>query len=191
MQLLSVSELKQFVYCPRIFYYLTVQLLRPPTTGLMERGRRLEEEFARLEPRRVLSRYGFAEARRHFSLPLRDEGLQLAGQLDLLLEDPERLAVVEFKASAAPLAHNHRLQLAAYALLAELCFRKACPSGFVIFLDRKEIEEVELGEDLREGVRGTLAEMREVFAGQECPRPTPVRARCMECEFRNFCGDVF
>ena len=37
----------------------------------MERGHKLEEEFERLEPRRVLSRYGFEEAVRHSGWRLR------------------------------------------------------------------------------------------------------------------------
>jgi CRISPR/Cas system-associated exonuclease Cas4 (RecB family) len=76
-------------------------------------------------------------------------------------------------------------------LLAEGCFGRPCPSGFVIFVDRQEIEEVALGEDLRTAVSEALAEMRALLAGQEFPARTPVRARCTECEFRNFCGDVF
>jgi CRISPR-associated exonuclease Cas4 len=137
--MLTVGELKQFVYCQRIFYYLSVQGLRPPATGLMERGRRLQEEFERLEPRRVLSRYGMEDARRYFSLSLTDPGLHLGGQTDLLLEAADRLAVVEFKASDAPLAENHRIQLTAYAMLAERQFLKPCPAAFALFVDREEV----------------------------------------------------
>jgi len=135
--MLTVSDLKQFIYCPRIFYFLSVQGLAPPATGLMQRGHRLQQEFERLEPRRVLSRYGLEDARRHFSLTFADPDLNLTGQVDLLLEAADRLAVVEFKASGAPLAVNHRVQLAAYSILAERRFRKACPTAFALFVDRR------------------------------------------------------
>jgi CRISPR-associated exonuclease Cas4 len=189
--MLSVSELKQFVYCPRIFYYLTVPALHPPVTGLMKRGHDLQAQFERLEPRRVLSRYGFGRAIRQFSLPLTDAEMGVTGLVDLLLEAEDRLAVVEFKASAAALAENHRFQLAAYALLAERAFGKPCPRGFALYVDREEVEEIELGEELRGRVGQAFAEMRRVFQEGCLPMATAVRARCANCEFKNFCGDVF
>ena len=188
---LTVGELKQFVYCQRIFYYLSVQAIRPPATGLMRRGQQMQCEFERLEPRRVLSRYGLEDARRHFSVSLADPRLHLSGQADLLLEVADRLAVVEFKASDAPLAENHRFQLAAYAIMAERQFQKPCPTAFALFVDRGEIEEIPVDAELRTSVADALGRMRDVLRDQGFPPPTPVRARCTNCEFRNFCGDVF
>lgn len=190
-QTLSVSELKQFVYCPRIFYYLAVQPQSPPRTRLMARGHRLQEEFERLEPRRVLSRYGFAGAQRHFSITLKSAALRLTGQTDLLLEAQDRIGVVEFKASAGALAENHRMQLAAYALMAEEEFQKPCPMAFAIFVDREELEEVPVDAALRAAVRAHLETMAQLALEPFFPEPTPLRARCTNCEFKNFCGDVF
>lgn len=189
--MLTVGELKQFIYCPRIYYFMTVQPLHPPATHLMQRGHELQGEFERLEPRRVLSRYGMQEAQRHFSLSLSDPELDIAGQLDLLLESPEKLAVVEFKASDRAMSENHRFQLTAYALLAERHFHKPCPTAFAVFVDRKEIEELPITEELRKAVRTALCQMRTVLKTQEFPSPTPVRARCTNCEFQHFCGDIF
>ena len=189
--MLTVGELKQFIYCPRIFYFMAVQPMHPPATHLMERGHRLQEEFERLEPRRVLSRYGLQDARRYFSLSLSSEELEIAGQTDLLLESADKLAIVEFKASGAGLAENHRFQLAAYALLAERNFGKPCPSGFAVFVDRGEIEEIEIDAELRRKVSEVIIEMRTLIRTQEFPPPTSVRARCTNCEFQHFCGDIF
>lgn len=189
--MLSVSELKQFVYCPRIFYFMSVQPLSPPRTHLMDRGHRLQEEFERLEPRRVLSGYGFAGAARHFSVALKSASLSLAGQADLVLESENRIGVVEFKASAGQLAENHRMQLAVYALMAEEEFHKPCPLAFAIFVDREEMDELPVDEALRAAARAYLDGMAQLLARPSFPDPTPVRARCTNCEFKNFCGDVF
>ena len=189
--MLTVGELKQFIYCPRIFYFMAVQPMHPPVTHLMERGLRLQEEFERLEPRRVLSRYDLHHARRYFSLPLSNEGLGIGGQLDLLLETADKLAVVEFKASGAGLAENHRFQLAAYALLAERHFEKPCVSGFAVFTDRGQIEEIKIDLELRRKVHHAITEMQSLLRTQEFPPATCVRARCLNCEFQHFCGDIF
>jgi CRISPR-associated exonuclease Cas4 len=189
--LVSVGDLKQYVYCPRIVYFTRVVPLRPPSTYLMERGRRLQEEFERLEPRRALGRYGLAEAERHFEVRLRDENLCLTGVADLVLEAAGEVAVVEFKATARELAENQKVQLGAYALLAEKQFRKPCPRGFVLLADRQELEEVEISPDLRSATLAAIEGVNRLFTEVVLPPPTPVRARCTLCEFRNFCGDVF
>lgn len=189
--LLSVNDLKQFLYCPRIVYYYWVMPVHPPATFLMQRGHREEERFERLEPRRVLRRYGFDEATRHFGLEITDESLGLIGKVDLILEEPTRIGVVEFKATASRLADNWKLQLCTYGLLAEQHFRRPCHVGFVLLSDNEELVEVELDDALREQVTSVLNQARELVMTQQFPDPTPVRARCVQCEYRNFCGDVF
>jgi len=109
----------------------------------------------------------------------------------LLLEAADRLAVVEFKASGAQLSENHQFQLAAYAVLAERSFGKPCPSGFAVFVDRSAIEELPIGEELRTKTMTKLKEMRLLLSDQVFPTPTTVRTRCTNCEYRNFCGDIF
>jgi len=189
--ILSVNDLKQLLYCPRIVYYHWVMPVRPPATFLMQRGHNQEERFERLEPRRVLNRYGFNEAIRHFGLEITAESLGLIGKVDLVLEAPERVAVVEFKATASRLAENWKLQLCAYGLLAEQRFQCPCPVGFVVLNDREECVEMELGEALRDQTLSVLKQARVLVTRQEFPDPTSVRGRCVQCEYRNFCGDVF
>lgn len=189
--LLNVNDLKQFIYCPRIVYYSWIMPLRPPATFLMERGHRLEEEFERLEPRRVLGRYGFENAVRHFSLQLTDDALGLTGKVDLILEGQEQIAVVEFKATARALAENWKIQLCAYGLLAGQYFQRPCPVGFVILCDKRELVDVELDQHLREDMVRFLSQARSLIRDQIFPEPTPIRARCAQCEYRNFCGDIF
>ena len=188
---LSVNDLKQFLYCPRIVYYHWVMPVHPPATFLMQRGHRQEERFERLEPRRVLNRYGFQEATRHFGLEITAELLGLIGKVDLILEDSARIAVVEFKATASNLAENWKVQLCAYGLLAEQHFQRPCPIGFVMLSDSEELVEVELSDPLREQTLASMRQARGLVMAQQFPGPTPVRARCGQCEFRNFCGDVF
>lgn len=188
---LSVNDLKQFLYCPRIIYYQWIMPVHPPATFLMKRGQRQEEQFERLEPRRALGRYGFEEAVRHFGLEISDESVGLIGKVDLVLEAPEQIAVVEFKATASRLADNWKLQLCAYGLLAEQHFHRPCPMGFVMLSDNDELMKVDLDDALKGHTLSAVKQARELVMTQEFPDPTPVRRRCVQCEYRNFCGDVF
>lgn len=189
--ILNVSDLRQLIYCPRIVYYTWVVPVHPPGTFLMERGQRLEEDFERLEPRRLLGHYGFSEAQRRFGVVMTDPALGLTGQADLVLEGPDRVAVVEFKATPHALGENQKVQLCGYALLAEEHFQRASPVGFALLADRKELVAVEFDEPLRAATLSALGKAQAIVREQAFPPRTPVRTRCAQCEFRNFCGDVF
>lgn len=139
----------------------------------------------------MLSRYGFEEAVRHFGLVLSDREWGLTGIADLVLAGRDRAAVVEFKATPGPLAENHRVQACAYSLLVEKHLNVPCPLAFVVLKDRSELAALELDDALRQQTLETARHARRVVIEQMMPPPTEVRARCAQCEYRNFCGDVF
>ena len=124
-------------------------------------------------------------------MALTDGELGLTGVADLVLVSRDRAAVVEFKATAGPLAENHRVQVCAYSLLVEKHFGLPCPLAFIILKDRAEMAAIELDEAIRQQALDTACHARNVVAEQMMPPATEVRTRCAQCEYRNFCGDVF
>ena len=57
------------------------------------------------------------------------------------------------------------------------------------------IEAASRGVRRREGTgrksARAVVEMRRVIEREDIPGPTPVRARCVACEFRNYCADIW
>src|SRR5437660_87239 len=121
MSTVIVTDLKQWAYCPRIVYYRHVMPGVSKPTFKMEEARSAQELIERLELRRGLREYGMESARRRFGLWLTDETLGLAGKVDLVLETDDSAAIVDFKLTSGEPGDNHRLQLAGYAMLVELC----------------------------------------------------------------------
>lgn len=83
------------------------------------------------------------------------------------------------------------MQVCAYSLLVEKHFGLPCPLAFVILKDRAEMAAMELDGALRQQTLETARRARQVVVEEMMPSPTEVRARCTQCEYRNFCGDVF
>ena len=81
--------------------------------------------------------------------------------------------------------------LLAYSLLLEKHCGLPCPLAFVILKDRGEMAAMELDQALRQQTLETARRARQVVVEQMMPPATEVRARCVQCEYRNFCGDVF
>ena len=63
--------------------------------------------------------------------------------------------------------------------------------GFIYRLPLRQAEAVPITTRRRASVRKQCVEMRRMITDQRMPEPTSKRARCVNCEFRRFCNDVF
>jgi len=187
----TATDLKQWAYCPRIPFYRHVLPVRAAPTYRMQRGKDVQEAVEALERRRGFRAYGMRDGERHFGLWLRSERFGLSGKLDLLIVTPDACYPVDFKDTESGPRRNHRLQLAAYALLAEEAFERPAPDGFIYLVPEKRVVALALGEADRDEVRQALTDIRRMIDQEELPAPTAVRSRCTVCEFRNYCGDVW
>ena len=193
---LSVSDVRQWVYCPRIVHFRLCQPVKRPVTYKMEEGKLQHQRIEELERRRTLRSYGLRDderegrVERHFRVRLRSERLGLAGVVDLVLVAAQEVIPVEYKHSESPLGLNHKYQLVAYALLAEERWGRPVRRAFVRFIPSDRLEEVAITPNGRTFVRRTLEEIRQAVAAERLPPPTPRRGRCVDCEYRRLCGDV-
>lgn len=189
---LRVTDLKQFAYCPRIVYYSYCLPLIRPTTYKMEAGIESHEKAAYDEARRSLRAYGLSGGERRFDVALTSERLGLSGRIDLVIVLGQQEAIpVDYKLSRHGEARHFHQQLAAYAELIEENWQIPVWRGFLYLLPERRAEEVKLTGRLRAGLRGHVAVMRQMIAGQQMPEATSARTRCVNCEYRRFCNDLF
>ncbi len=188
---LRVYDLKQWDYCRRIVFYNYVMPVDRKSTYKMRHGRVAEDAIDRLEKRRKLAEFGLAEGKRLFHVWCSSDELGLSGKLDLLIDSPAGLFPVDFKMSEQHIHENHITQLCGYALLIEEKFQRPVERGFIFLVPREEIVPVELTAERKIDCREALTRIRRSIDVQLVPDPTDVRARCHECEYRNYCSDIF
>jgi CRISPR-associated exonuclease Cas4 len=187
-----VTDLKQWVYCPRILYYhICLPDVRPVTYKMqagVEAGRAEEGR----EARRSLRAYGLEEGRREFNLPLVSDRLGLRGVVDMViwLEDKGEVIPVDYKLSEIAGIH-FKMQLVAYGLMLEELSGLAARRGFLYSIPRRKAEEVPLDKRMRDRLAATLDAMHRVLRYEFMPEPTPQQAKCLACEFCRFCNDIF
>ena len=188
-----VTDLKQWVYCPRILYYHVCLPHVRPTTYKMQAGIQAGEAEAVREQRRSLRTYGLKQGTRQFDVPVYSSRLGLRGKADMVIwvETPApQVVVVDYKLSH--IAGEHfKLQLAAYALLLEEMSGSRAVYGFLYFIPARKAQKVLFREPLRRRLMNALETMHHMLYTESMPAPTPHRARCVNCEFRLFCNDVF
>ena len=191
LNLLPVTELRQWVYCPRVVYYHLTMPGAGRSTYKMQEGLRAQELIESLEMRRTLREYGLSEAERQFGVWLSDPTTGLSGKLDLLLRGDTTAAVVDFKLTSGEVEENHRMQLAGYAVLVESVLGLSVPTTFLFRIPDNIVTAVPVTDELRQKVSQGVTAIREMREIQELPEPTPLRARCAECEYANYCGDIW
>lgn len=188
---LTVTDLKQWAYCQRIPFYRYALPVTPAPTYKMQRGRDVQAAVEALEKRRGFRAYGVAEGERRFAVWLHSKRLGLSGKLDLLILTPDACYPVDFKDTEGGVRRNHRVQLTAYALLAEEAFNRPAHQGFIYLVPSKRVVAVDLTGADRQEVLDAITGMRRMIGREEMPPPTIVRARCLACEHRNYCADVW
>jgi CRISPR-associated exonuclease Cas4 len=188
---LRVNDLKQYEYCPRIVFYNTVMPLDRKVTFKMQRGTEAEFHLDALEKRRSLRRYKLGDGERRFHVWLHSERLGLSGKMDLLIVSSQGYFPVDFKYTRGRPHRNHISQLAGYAVLAEEQYQTTIETAFIYLAPVGELVAIKITKELKEEVSDRLSRIREMIHDEILPPPTQMRARCAECEFKNYCGDIF
>jgi len=191
MIILRVSDIKQYIYCPRIIYFYYVLPILRRVTRKMEYGRLEHIEISHLEKRRKLKAYGILEGSRDFHVFMQSSRLGLNGLLDMsITASSGEIYPVEFKHSISKRGLHQKYQLAAYAmLLEEKCF-KPVRYGFLYLIPTKTIVPVEITASMREHVKKVLSAIRKIIANERIPGYIRSRTRCTDCEFKNYCADL-
>lgn len=189
---LEVTDLKQFAYCPRVVYYRYCLPLLRPTTYKMAAGVEAHDKATEDEQRRSLRAYGLDEGERRFDVTLTSERLGISGRIDLVILTADGAAIpVDYKLSRHASGAHFRLQLAAYAELIEENWPRPVKIGYIYSLPLRQAEPINLTSRLRGQVRQQVAAIREMIEHERMPEPVAQRSRCVDCEFRRFCNDVF
>jgi CRISPR-associated exonuclease Cas4 len=190
----TVTDLKQYTYCPRVVFYTYCLPLLRPTTYKMEAGIAAHERAGERERRRTLAAYGLEEGRRHFDVEVASQELGLRGRVDVAIEvgegEEREWVPVDYKQTTRRTGRHIRRQLAAYGMMLEETWGGTARRGFVYSLVTRKTEEIALTARLRGEVRGVVGAMREMVEREAMPGPPGSRRPCVNCEFRRFCNDV-
>lgn len=185
----TVTDLKNWVYCARVPFY-TAFLAQRPTTFKMAAGQGGHVQVADLEERRSLRAYGLTEGERVFHVRLRSAQLGLSGLLDMAILTETAATPVEFKSTTGGVGLNHKVQLTAYALLVEERWERPVERGFIYLIPQRRAYSVPITDQLRQQVHAILGELRQSLRAEAKPPPTQQRAKCADCEFRRYCLDL-
>jgi len=185
----TISLLKQYIYCPRVTYYETCTPGIRPTTYKMQAGNEAHDRERHRAARRSMFAYQIPTGERRFDVRVLSPRLSLSGLIDEIVLAPDEAIVVDYKL-ADWAGENHFIQIAAYSLLVEEAFNLPVKRGFVYLIKDRHFEEVPIDEPLRNSVLEALRNIQQIRVNEYMPPPVEAKNKCLSCEFRRFCNDV-
>lgn len=190
LQLIPVTWIKQYHFCPRIIYYLGVSGHSERLTESMLEGR----EFHSSEERKAKRRKTVGGEKKELvktqwnRLNITSTKLGLYGTVDGVAETDDGLIVVENKWMKAPKRPypGHIYQTVAYAMLVEEAFGKPVRKIVVRYVRDEKSFEIPLTEDLRRHILWTISKIKSIIENERTPRIRESK-KCLNCGFKKIC----
>lgn len=186
----TITLLKQYIYCPRVVYYETCTPGVRPRTYKMQAGNDAHDRERERAARRTLTAYQIPEGERRFDLRVTSSRLGLTGIIDEIILTPDEAIVVDYKL-AGWTGDNHLIQIGAYSLMVEEAFQLPVRHGFIYLMKPRRFENVVIDGPLRNSVMETLQNIQNIRHNEYMPPPVDQPNKCASCEFRRFCNDIF
>ncbi|MDQ0158050.1 CRISPR-associated protein Cas4 [Robertmurraya andreesenii] len=189
---ITISDIKQFIYCPRVIYYSYVEPVPRKVTFKMEYSRSQHYELNQREKRRSLKRYNLLEGKRYYGVPVSSTILNLNGKLDILVDtenmEGQRYFPIECKDTDQKVQKNILYQLVAYALCIEEMTNTPVQKGYIYIIPEEKAYPVIITESQKQYIRKVTTMIRKIIHDEYYPDPRSNK-RCWDCEFQRYCND--
>ncbi len=187
-ELVPVSELRQYHFCPRVVYYHTIGVEEAPKDYMLAGKERQEDLWFKERRRRTLA--GLRKLRvdeRRYGISLSSMRLCLMGTLDLAVRIGDEWLVVEVKSGPKPRDRNipisHKVQAAAYSMLLEEAMNSVARRFFLLY--EGGLVEIQMTDELRDHVIWTTKKILRIYRGW-IPPMRRLR-KCSSCGYSTYC----
>jgi len=181
----SVTDIKHYIYCPRLVYFDKVLHATPIFGSQQEDSKELHEDYVKKELRRKEAIYyspEFVGAEKLLFTSFSSGVLELQGNVDCIIRTvKEEYIPVEYKnmsSDKGKVCMDHKYQLAGYALLIEENFKTVVKRGFVNYLPETLILQIEITPTMKSYVKRVLGYIKRIIKDEELP---PIRVAKQKC----------
>lgn len=177
---LPVSLLAEVAYCPRNFYYRTVEGQEPVNVHILKGS--LEDE-RRTQRERIIRDEGV-----HIrSIKISSDSLGWVAIVDALISSPDSPPIpLEYKTGSLKECLHDDVQLCASCMLLEEHLHTSIPYGYIYYTASKSRRKVDFTPDLRQKTLHLSEQAREILDSEEIPPPV-ADERCEGCALNPIC----
>ena len=126
----------------------------------------------------------------HSEIRIESPNLNLKGIIDQLEIYPLGIVPIDLKTGKMPnegVWPSHKIQIAAYAMLAEEKYKKEIKEGFIHYLDYKEKRHIAMNPFLRDEIKELIKKVEDLLNKKEIPLIVENRNKCLNCGLKEEC----
>ena len=177
---IPLSQINTYVFCPRRFYYESVEGHQVINDHVEEGKIKHEHVHTAVTDRKKGDK---TVSRRQY---LASDTLGVSGYTDLVEEKDGIPYPVEFKKAGTGNWLNDQVQLCLQGLVLEEKTGVSIPYGYIFYIGSKRRRKVPFDKELRETTRRYVEEARALLDSREIPKPVHDN-RCNGCSVRPIC----
>ena len=177
---IPLSQINTYVFCPRRFYYESVEGHQVVNDHVEEGKIKHENVHTAVTDRKKGDK---TISRRQY---LASDALGVSGYTDLVEEKNGIPYPVEFKKAGTGNWLNDQVQLCLQGLLLEEKTGVSIPHGYIFYIGSKRRRKVPFDKELRETTLQYVAEARSLLESRKIPKPVHDN-RCNGCSVRPIC----
>ena len=180
----TLTDIKNWVYCPKIVYFSRVLKLKPFVVSVQEVGRRIHRE----EILRILRRKGIGRWERNVyvlkekNVELYSKNLRLRGIVDLVvMNEYGEIFPVEVKYMRSCRGRvwlDHRYQLTAQALLLEEKYNRPVKRAYIYYYVDQKVLKIRITRRDKESLISIVEKILHMIENEEEPKVRTPKNRC-------------
>jgi CRISPR-associated exonuclease Cas4 len=182
---ISVTDIKQYIYCPRIVYFDRVLRAKQIFGSQQADSKQLHEDYVTKELKRKDAIYyspEFVGAEKYMNITLCSNKHNLQGNVDCIIKTArDEYIPVDYKnmhSDKGRICMQHKYQLVGYALLIEDNFNTTVKQAIVNYIPEKLILPFEITPTMKTFVKRVIGHIKRIIKDEELP---PIRVSKYKC----------
>lgn len=185
---ITATDLMNYLYDPRIVYFVYVLKIPQATTVKELKGREKYEEFKIKSKRnKIIKELSFLP--KEYDVYFASKKHNFATKIDCIALDKSRNEAypIQIKYSSKPkvLYRTQKFQVIMEAMLVEELLGYNVPYGFVKFLKSEDFVKVTITEKLKAELLQILKEIESIIKEEKLPKPTPHKKKNIDNVYQN------
>lgn len=185
---LTATDLMNYLYDPRIIYFVHVLKIPQATTSKELEGREKYEEFRKKSKRNKIIKE-LPKLPKLYDVYFASEKYGFATKVDCIVVNKEKNEIypIQLKYSAKPkvLYRSQKFQIVMEAMLIEEHYSCQVPFGYVKFIKTGDFVKVPITEGLKWELLRIFSEIEDVIRREKLPKPTPHKKKKIDSCYRN------
>lgn len=182
---ISVLQIRDYAYCPRVVYFRNVLHIEERLTEAMLYGREKHEEFSlaplipKLKPVKIIE-----------NVELISHRLRIKGKVDIIIITryneyiPVEIKWSELEKGMA--RRQHKAQIIAYALLIEDNFNTTVKRGLIYYSRSKKFSNIIITESDKRLIKNYIVKIYEIYK-ERIPKDSQNSTQCKDCGYNRYC----